>query len=155
MEKLQVGFVGLRRGGGLVRALAAHPRVEVAALCDLNEETLVTMGKDFSLPENRLYTAFEHFVNAPLDVIVIATPIEFHAQQSIAAMESGKHVLCEQTVGLYAGRVRGSHRRPRAHRQRLHDGGELLLLPLYARMARTHRKRHTRHTILRGSGVCP
>ena len=98
MEKLQVGFVGLRRGGGLVRALAAHPRVDVAALCDLNEETLATMGKDFSLPESRLYTAFEHFVNAPLDVIVIATPIEFHAQQSIAAMESGKHVLCEQTV---------------------------------------------------------
>jgi len=29
---------------------------------------------------------------------VIATPIEYHAQQSIVAMESGKHVLCEQTA---------------------------------------------------------
>ena len=35
-KKLQVGFVGLRRGSGLVRTLAGHPRVEVAALCDLN-----------------------------------------------------------------------------------------------------------------------
>ena len=30
--------------------------------------------------------------------MVVATPIEFHAEQSIAAMESGKHVLSEQTA---------------------------------------------------------
>ena len=98
MTKLQVGFVGLRRGGGLVRALAAHPRVEVAALCDLKEDTLAALAQDFNLPDSRLFTAFDDFVNAPLDVVVIATPIEFHAAQSIAALESGKHVLCEQTV---------------------------------------------------------
>ena len=77
MEKLRVGFVGLRRGGGLVRALAAHPRVEVAALCDLNEDTLTSMSKDFNLPEKALFTAFDDFVNAPLDVVVIATPSSF------------------------------------------------------------------------------
>jgi predicted dehydrogenase len=33
-----------------------------------------------------------------VDIIVVATPIEYHAEQSIAAMESGKHVLCEQTA---------------------------------------------------------
>ena len=98
MDKLKVGFVGLRRGGGLVRALAAHPRVEVAALCDLKEEVLATLAEDFKLPENRLFTAFDDFVNAALDIVVIATPIEFHAAQSIAALESGKHVLCEQTA---------------------------------------------------------
>ncbi len=98
MEELQVGFVGLRRGGGLVRALAAHPRVAVAALCDLDQATLTAMAPDFGLGDDRLFTAFDDFVNAALDVIVIATPIEFHAQQAIAALESGKHVLCEQTV---------------------------------------------------------
>ncbi len=98
MGKLQVGFVGLRRGGGLVRALSTHPRVEVAALCDLKEGTLADMAPDYNLSDNRLFTAFDDFVNAPLDIVVIATPIEFHASQSIAALESGKHVLCEQTV---------------------------------------------------------
>ena len=98
MDKLQVGFVGLHRGGALLRAMAAHPRVEVAALCDLKEELLATVAGDFNLPDTALYTAFDEFVNAALDIVVIATPIAFHAAQSIAALESGKHVLCEQTV---------------------------------------------------------
>ncbi|MDE2815149.1 MAG: Gfo/Idh/MocA family oxidoreductase [Chloroflexota bacterium] len=98
MGKLQVGFVGLHRGGSLLRAMAAHPRVEVAALCDLKAELLATMAGDFNLPDSALYTAFDEFVNAALDIVVIATPIEFHAAQTIAALESGKHVLCEQTV---------------------------------------------------------
>ena len=98
MSKLQTGFVGLRRGGGLLNTLAGHPQVEVAALCDIDEGTLADLGASFSLPDGRLFTQFEEFVNAPLDIVVVATPIEYHAQHSIAAMESGKHVLCEQTA---------------------------------------------------------
>ena len=37
MEKRKVGIVGLRRGGGFVRVFGAHPRVQVAALCDVDE----------------------------------------------------------------------------------------------------------------------
>ncbi len=98
MSKLQTGFVGLHRGGGLMRSLAGHPRVEVAALCDIDEDTLADTGAAFSLPDGKLFTRFEDFVNAPLDIVVVATPIEYHAEHSIAAMESGKHVLCEQTA---------------------------------------------------------
>ena len=55
-------------------------------------------GAAFSLPDEKMFTRFEDFVNAPLDIVVVATPIEYHAEHSIAAMESGKHVLCEQTA---------------------------------------------------------
>jgi predicted dehydrogenase len=98
MSRWKVGAVGLHRGGGLLRALATHPDVEIAALCDLNEEVLADVGRDYGVPDEYLFSRFYEFVNAPLDIIAIATPIEFHAQQSIAAMESGKHVLCEQTA---------------------------------------------------------
>ncbi|MCL6511811.1 MAG: Gfo/Idh/MocA family oxidoreductase [Anaerolineae bacterium] len=98
MSKIKAGIVGLHRGSGLVHALASHPDVQIAALCDMNEETLAGMGRQFGLPDAALFTRFHEFVNAPLDVIAIATPIEFHAQQSIAAMQAGKHVLCEQTA---------------------------------------------------------
>ena len=98
MEKWKAGIVGLHRGGGLLSALATHPNVEVAALCDLNQEVLADVGKEYELPDKYLFVQFHNFVNAPLDIVAIATPIAFHAQQSIAAMENGKHVLCEQTA---------------------------------------------------------
>lgn len=97
-DKLQVGFVGLRRGSGLVRSLAGHPRVQVAALCDLNENAMTRLSADFALTDRQMFTEYDDFVNSSIDIVVIATPIEFHAAQSLAALESGKHVLCEQTA---------------------------------------------------------
>ena len=98
MAKLKAGAVGLSRGGGLVRALAAHPDVEIAALCDVSESKLTDLAETFQVPDGQLYTQFHEFVDAPVDIVVVATPIEYHAEQSIEAMENGKHVLCEQTA---------------------------------------------------------
>jgi len=74
MGKWRAGIVGLHRGGGLVSTLAAHPRVDIAALCDVDPALVEEMGAGFRVPEGRLYTRFEEFVNAPLDFVVIATP---------------------------------------------------------------------------------
>src|SRR6185503_13154892 len=98
MSKLRAGVVGLSRGSSLVGALAQHPDVEIVALCDTDQATLEEQGRAIHVPDSGLYSKFHDFVNAPLDFVVIATPIEYHAQQSIVAMESGEHVLCEQTA---------------------------------------------------------
>lgn len=96
--KWRVGIAGLHRGQGLVSTLAAHPRVQIVALCDLDAGSLAESGQRFQVVDSHLYTQFEHFINAPINIAVIATPIDFHAEQSILALESGKHVLCEQTA---------------------------------------------------------
>jgi len=98
MIQWRVGIVGLNRGQGLVQAMAAHPHVQIAALCDLDPAWLAEMGARFGLSDRQLFTSFEDFVNAPIDIVVIATPIGYHAAQAIAALESGKHVLSEQTA---------------------------------------------------------
>lgn len=98
MTKLRVGVAGLSRGSSLVSTLAHHPEAEIAALCDLDPATLADQARAYQVADSGLFAKFHDFVNAPLDIIVIATPIEFHAQQSIMAMEAGKHVLCEQTA---------------------------------------------------------
>ncbi|MGB9753187.1 Gfo/Idh/MocA family oxidoreductase [Roseiflexus castenholzii] len=94
----RVGIVGLHRGQGLVSTLAAHPRVQIAALCDLDSGVLAEMGARFNLHDQALFNDFYTFVEADIDIVVIATPIEFHADQSITALEHGKHVLSEQTA---------------------------------------------------------
>ncbi|MBM4079917.1 MAG: Gfo/Idh/MocA family oxidoreductase [Planctomycetes bacterium] len=98
MANWRVGIVGLRRGRGFVSVFAAHPRVTVTALCDLDPKRLADVGDAFKLPAERLYTSFDRFLDAPTDIIVICTPIAFHAEQTIKSLEAGKHVLCEQTA---------------------------------------------------------
>jgi predicted dehydrogenase len=98
MKTWKIGIVGLSRGRGFVNVFSGHPRVEVAALCDLDEKLLADTGEAFALPEARLFHRFEDFLQAPMDAVMIATPIPCHAEQTIAALEDGKHVLCEQTA---------------------------------------------------------
>jgi len=98
MKTWNVGIAGLRRGRGFVSVFAAHPRVQVTALCDINEATLADLGKAFELPDSALHTDYDDFVAADTDIVMIATPIRFHAPQTIAALEAGKDVMCEQTA---------------------------------------------------------
>ena len=98
MKKWKVGIVGLSRGRGFVNVFSVHPRVEVTALCDVDEDKLAQTGGGFRLPDAQLFTNFDDFLNAPMDIVMIATPIRFHGEQTIQSVESGKHVLCEQTA---------------------------------------------------------
>ena len=44
----------------------------------------------------RAYDNLEDFLKEELELAVICTPNQWHAQYAIAAMKSGKHVLCEK-----------------------------------------------------------
>ncbi len=98
MKKWRVGVAGVSRGRSLTRVFGAHSRVEVTALCDIDAAKLAEIGKAFNLPDERLYTDYDAFLAAPMDIVVVATPIALHAEHTIKALESGRHVLCEQTA---------------------------------------------------------
>ena len=44
------------------------------------------------------FTDLEAFLASEIDIVVVSSPIPFHANQSIAALNAGKHVLCEVTA---------------------------------------------------------
>jgi predicted dehydrogenase len=98
MKKWQVGIVGLSRGRGFVNVFAAHPRVQVTALCDIDATRLQETGRAFKLPDAALYPRFDDFLGGDVEIVMIASPIAFHAEQTIRSLESGRHVLCEQTA---------------------------------------------------------
>ncbi len=98
MKKYRVGVVGVRRGGDLVNQFEVFPETEIAALCDLDERRLAEAGEYFKIPDRFLFTDYEAFLDAPIDIVVVSTPIQVHAEQAIKAMESGKHVLSEVTA---------------------------------------------------------
>jgi predicted dehydrogenase len=97
LRRLRVGHVG----GRTIYAdlFKMDPRTDVVAVCDINPEALRRAREHLGLNESQCFRDYDEFLRrADLDIVVIATPINLHAEQSIKAMEAGKHVLCEVTA---------------------------------------------------------
>lgn len=85
------GSFGSRRVNAL-RKIGAR----IACLVDTNEELVAKMARDIGCEH---YTDYREALKAEdFDCAIVATPNKFHAPISIAAMEAGKHVLCEKPL---------------------------------------------------------
>jgi predicted dehydrogenase len=67
-------------------------------LCDINPETLERNRERFGLKSSQCFQDYSDLVKQDLDIVFLGTPMPFHADQSIKALESGKHVLSEVTA---------------------------------------------------------
>jgi len=94
----RVGLIGARRGSSLVRPFETFPETAITALCDLDEAQLNATAQALEVEEQQLFTRYEDLLASNIDIVVIGTPIQFHAEQAIQAMEAGKHVLSEVTA---------------------------------------------------------
>lgn len=94
---LKVGIAGLRGLSTLV-GFDALEDVEVTAFCDLDEDLLREKQKEHGIKNG--YRIFEDMLESDIDAVVIATPMQCHVPQAIAALEAGKHVMSEVTAGV-------------------------------------------------------
>ncbi|NLB40956.1 MAG: Gfo/Idh/MocA family oxidoreductase [Clostridiales bacterium] len=94
---LKVGIAGAR-GLSTIKGFQAIPGVTVEALCDLDEALLENQSKKNNIPKT--YRVFEDMLESDIDAVVIATPMQCHVPQTLAAMEAGKHILSEVTAGV-------------------------------------------------------
>jgi predicted dehydrogenase len=97
-QPLRVGVVGMGWAGEThLKAYQQMPNVEVVAVADPREERLLELKQTYTLAD--VYTDWEKLIRRDdLDVVSVCTPNQFHAPVSIAALESGKHVLCEKPL---------------------------------------------------------
>lgn len=98
MPTFRIGLVGVGRGSGYGRVFAHDPRCEIVACCDANEQALARFQQELGLPDDRCFASYADFVALDMDVVFVGTPIPFHAEQTVAALEGGKHVLSEVTA---------------------------------------------------------
>lgn len=92
----RVGVVGGGRGLGPASIFDLMPDCKVVAACDPNEEAQAHCAAAF--PEVKVFGEFEAMLDYGLDIVVIGTPIPLHAEQSVAALNAGCHVLQEVTL---------------------------------------------------------
>lgn len=100
-KTLRVGIAGLGRlGKRHAEQLARRtPGARLAAACSPVAAELAWARE--ALGVATLHDDFDAFVRDPaLDAVVLVTPTDLHAQQTIAALEAGKHVFVEKPLSL-------------------------------------------------------
>ena len=99
---LRVGVVGLGWAGEVhIKAYQQVAEVEVAAIADVSVERLTQIGDTYDVPYR--YTDYRELLERDdLDAVSVCTPNQFHAPVAIAALQQGKHVLCEKPLARTA-----------------------------------------------------
>ena len=73
------------------------PRCQIVALCDVELERARDFAREFGIPEAT--DDWQALVARPdVDVVDVVTPSHTHFKLSWAALQAGKHVLCEKPV---------------------------------------------------------
>jgi predicted dehydrogenase len=90
---LGTGWIGRHRMEAVLRSGVGR----VSMICDPSEEMVAEAAA--VVPEAEIAASFEHMLFAGLDGIVIATPSALHAEQAVAALESGAAVFCQKPLG--------------------------------------------------------
>ena len=80
-------------------ALSESPQSQLVAVSRANKARLDEFADRFKVT-HRFPSWQELIQSEDLDAVYIATPVNLHAEQTIAAVESGKHVLCEKPMAL-------------------------------------------------------
>ena len=108
-DKVRVGLVGVgARGSEHVRILLAIDNVELTALCDIVPEQVAKAQKrvrDAGQKEPAAYTAGERdFENLcrrdDIDLVLTATPWDWHVPVALSAMNNGKHIGVEVPAAM-------------------------------------------------------
>ncbi|MFK7797625.1 MAG: Gfo/Idh/MocA family protein [Aureispira sp.] len=99
MNTLRFGIVGC---GRIAQRHAKHIKntqgIELTAVCDIVPERAEELGNAY---QAQAFDSIEALLaNGTVDIVSICSPNGWHASHSIAALNAGKHVLCEKPMAI-------------------------------------------------------
>ena len=102
-EKLKVGIVGC---GGIANGkhlpnIKRLPNVEVTAFCDIIIERAEEAKANYGTPDAKTYLDYKDLIkDESLTAVYVLTPNISHSEITVAALNAGKHVLCEKPMAM-------------------------------------------------------
>ena len=94
---MRVGLIGAGlQGWRRAPVLKQFPGTEVVVIAATNQEAAESLANDIGCQATTNWT--EVVEREDLEAVLICTPTNLHAPMSIAAMKTGKHVLCEKPL---------------------------------------------------------
>jgi predicted dehydrogenase len=102
---LRVGLIGVGFGTTVHIPGFQSEGLDVVAVCARREERAKEAAAKFGVPQ--VFTDYRKMLASPdIDIVSVASPHPLHAEMSIAALEAGKHVLCEKPTAVNADEAR-------------------------------------------------
>ena len=101
MQRLRWGLIGCGdiAGKRVAPALRDLPECEFVAVARDRSDLAQSFAERFGA--RKWFAGWRELLRAnDIDSVYIATPVHLHAEQTIAAAEAGKHVLCEKPMAL-------------------------------------------------------
>jgi len=100
-EPIGIGVIG---AGGIAhshllayRSRANRDRARVVAIADISEVAARKQAETYGI--DHVFTDWREMLNVPqVQAVSICTPPFLHVEQSVGALEAGRHVLCEKPV---------------------------------------------------------
>ena len=113
----RIGIVGTGFGARVQAPLFREAGLEVVAIAGFHREKTHKIASELGL---RAYDGWRDLIAAPdLDLVSITTPPSEHREMAIAALDAGKHVLCEKPTALNADEARELVEAARRHPDRI------------------------------------
>jgi predicted dehydrogenase len=105
-EKVGIGFIGTGFARRVqIPALAACERARLVSVASAHLENAESAAQQFGV---KYYTDDwrETIENEHVDLVCISTPPDTHCEMTLAAIEAGKHVLCEKPMAMNQAQAR-------------------------------------------------
>lgn len=98
LSKLRAGVIGTGFIGPVHIEALRRLGVQVTALCDVPQRVQAAADR---LGVPRTFGDYRELLRSPeVDVVHITAPNRHHAEMSLAALEAGKHVVCEKPLAM-------------------------------------------------------
>ena len=132
--KLRLAAIGTgRKGQDDLLNVAASPRCEVVALCDVDHSAELFGWAVEKYPKAEQYADFRRLLDKPdtFDAVTVSTPDHMHAPIAVAAMQLGKHVFCQKPLTHTVAEARRMREVAQANRIVTQMGNQIQSHPVY------------------------
>ncbi|MBU6361403.1 MAG: Gfo/Idh/MocA family oxidoreductase [Chloroflexi bacterium] len=99
ISKLRAAVIGVGVGWNHLAGYQASDLSECVAICDANPQILNERGEKHNIPQNARFTDYQELLANPnIDAVSVCVPNFLHEPIVMAALQAGKHVLCEKPL---------------------------------------------------------